>query len=484
MATLGSKLITKEQQYHANMTDLNHLGRLLNARPHLIEGTMNQLFTSKNYYSDNPLSSLLMGTKAGEMTISQHEWEWSLKGASTRPLVIVENVIPSSITEPGKFIRPFQIKVDKNWWKIGDVICPGTANKKFQCRIQDEPVKHGDGFLLTVVLVTDVTGMFMPTKYLQPNTKWVKLYSTYEEGATQGGSVQFSDDIALRDYLGKFRKSYKITDYAASEVLSVGVADPNGKMHKTWMPLAEVVFWKQWYRELERAWWYNRSSNTITGSTGRVARTFAGIQEKLEASHIHRYSKLTTRLIEEYLMDIFYGRVKPGAGRAVKGFTGEYGMFQFHKAVQDWQNKSGFITNVEVYTNKVGSPMHKNALEAGYQFVKYNMANGSSLELIHNPLYDDRDINFELDEITGYPKESQRITFLDFGSESNSNIKIVNKTNGYSFGYVNGIYGNNGPLSGGNASHAGEFYEMHVSKVCGLHIGDPTACGELILDRM
>jgi hypothetical protein len=35
--------------------------------------------------------------------------------------------------------------------------------------------------------------------------------------------------------------------------------------------------------------------------------------------------------------------------------------------------------------------VHTNALEAGYQFVKYNMANGASLELIHNPLYDDRD---------------------------------------------------------------------------------------------
>jgi hypothetical protein len=30
--------------------------------------------------------------------------------------------------------------------------------------------------------------------------------------------------------------------------------------------------------------------------------------------------------------------------------------------------------------------MHTNALEAGYQFVKYNMANGASLELIQSSL--------------------------------------------------------------------------------------------------
>jgi hypothetical protein len=80
-------------------------------------------------------------------------------------------------------------------------------------------------------------------------------------------------------------------------------------------------------------------------------------------------------------------------------------------------SKSSFIKNVEVYTNKVQSDVHTNALEAGYQFVKYNMANGASLELIHNPLYDDREINFEIDEVTGFPIESQRITFLDFSGE-------------------------------------------------------------------
>jgi hypothetical protein len=209
-----------------------------------------------------------------------------------------------------------------------------------------------------------------------------------------------------------------------------------------------------------------------------------GIQEQLEDSHQHRYSHLTAKLIEEYLQDIFYSRVKPGAGRQVKGFTGEYGMLQFHRAIQDWQNKSGFIKNIEVYTNKVTNSVHTNSLEAGYQFVKYNMANGASLELIHNPLYDDREINFEIDEVTGFPIESQRITFLDFSGESkNSNIKIMNKKDGFAFTYVEGMYGPYGPKNGGSSAHSGSYYEMHVEKSCGIHIHDITKCGELILSR-
>ena len=47
MATLGSKLITKEMQWNANMTEQNHLGASLLAKPHKLIGTMDQLFTAR-----------------------------------------------------------------------------------------------------------------------------------------------------------------------------------------------------------------------------------------------------------------------------------------------------------------------------------------------------------------------------------------------------------------------------------------------------
>jgi hypothetical protein len=325
---------------------------------------------------------------------------------------------------------------------------------------------------------------FMPVKYLKPGQQWGKLFSQYEEAAEQSGSTVFSLPIAFRNRMSKYRKEYRITDYASTEVLAVAIPDSKGAYHNSWMRYAEVEYWQQWYREVERGYWYSRSADTVLGANGRPVRMGPGIQEQLEDSHQHRYSVLTAKLIEEYLQDIFYSRVKPGQGRQVKGFTGEYGMLQFHRAIQDWQNKSGFIKNIEVYTNKVTSSVHTNALEAGYQFVKYNMANGASLELIHNPLYDDREINFEIDEVSGFPIESQRITFLDFSGESkNSNIKIMNKKDGFAFTYVEGMYGPYGPKNGGSSAHSGSYYEMHVEKSCGIHIHDITKCGELILSR-
>lgn len=484
MSTLGNKLLIKEMEWNANMTEQSHLGRALIAKPHRMVGEMDKLFSAQNYYSDNPISSLLMGNSMSEETIAATEWEWEMKAANTRPLVVVENVEPASNTTPGKFKKTFKIKLDENWYLPGDQITPGTSGKKYLCRIMSQYQKHGEGFVYTVRLVTDNPEEFLPAKYLKPGQQWGKFFSTYEEAAEQSGSTVFSTPIAFRNRMSKFRKEYRITDYASTEVLAVKIPDSKGKYHDSWMRYAEVEYWMQWYREIERGYWYSRSAQTVMGANGRPVRLGAGIQEQLEDSHIHRYTHLSAKLIEEYLMDIFYSRVKPGQGRQIKGFTGEYGMLQFHRAIEDWQNKSGFIKNVEVYTNKVKSNLHVNALEAGYQYVKYNMANGSSLELVHNPLYDDRDIHYEIDPITGFPMESQRITFLDFSGESKkSNIKIMNKKDGFAFTYIEGLYGPYGPKNGGSSAHSGSYYEMHVEKSCGIHIGDVTKCGELILSR-
>lgn len=484
MATLGNKLIIKEMEWNANMTEQSHLGRALLAKPHRLVGEMDKLFSAQNYYSDNPISSTLMGSPRTEETIAATEWEWDLKGANTRPLVVISNVEPTTNVTPGKFRATFKIKLDENWYLPGDVIFPGTSNKKYQARIQNQGQKSGDGTIYTVRMNSDDPQAFMPLKYLKPGQQWGKLFSQYEEAAEQSGSTVFSMPIAFRNRMSKYRKEYRITDYASTEVLAVAIPDSKGTYHNSWMRYAEVEYWMQWYREIERGYWYSRSAETVLGATGRPVRMGPGIQEQLEDSHVHRYSHLTAKLIEEYLQDIFYSRVKPGKGRQIKGYTGEYGMLQFHRAIQDWQAKSSFIKNVEVYTNKVQSDVHVNALEAGYQFVKYNMANGASLELIHNPLYDDREINFEIDEITGFPIESQRITFLDFSGEGKkSNLKIMNKKDSFSFTYVEGMYGPYGPKNGGSSAHAGDYYEMHVGKSGGIHIEDVTKCGELILSR-
>lgn len=486
MARLNNKLITKQMPWHANMTELNHLGMALLTKPTVFEGKMTQIFTATRY-SDNPLTALLAGKS--EKTITTTQWEWLMKGATARPLVVVENVEPTANTTPGKFKSVFKIKLDEDWYIPGDIMHPGTSNKKWQVRIQTQPYKHGKGYIYEVRGMWDDPLVSLPIKYLSPSTQWAKLYAQYEEAAEQSGSTQYSLPIAMQNRMSRFRKKYRITGDAANEVLAIKLQDSKGGVHDSWIKYAEVEYWEQWYREMERGYWYSRSTDTVLGANGRPIYSGPGVQEQLEDSHQHYYSHLTAKLIEEFLMDIFYSRVKPGKARRIKGWSGEYGMIQFHRAVMDWQKKNGFIQVVDqLLLQKTPSDYNENGLAAGFQYVKYRMANGAELELRHQPLYDDREINFEIDPNTGYPTESQRITFLDFSgmgdgtSFSPGNIQLINKKDSFKLAYVVGLQGPYGPVNKGFSAHSGDYYEMHVQKQCGIHIEDVSRCGELILD--
>lgn len=484
MARIESRLITRKMPWHANMTEMNHLGAALIAKPHVFESVMTQLFTSQ-MYSGNTLTAILTRESRRD-TIDKRTWEWSLRGASTRPLVSLENINPDSITQLGKFKTEFKLKLDENWYVAGDVIHPGAADKRYQVRIAENPIRHGKGWVYRVRGMWDADSMFLPLRFLDSGTQWSKLYSQYGEGTEQSGSTQFSLPISFANEMSEFRKKYKVTGDVANEVLSVAIPDSNGKMHDSWIKFAEIEYWAQWYRELERADIYTRSAHTVLDENGRPVKSGPGVQEQLEDSHIHKYNVLSARLIEEYLMDIFYNRVAPGKPRHIRGFTGEYGMLQFHRAIQKLSDKRGFLQLVhsEGAIQKASSPYHDNALSYGYQFTQYKMSNGSTLELAHMPLYDDREINTEIDVVTGFPMESQRITFLDFGGkDSSSNIKLLDKKNSFKLGYVAGMHNPYGPNNNKLMSHSGDYYEMHVQKEQGVHIEDVTRCGELILER-
>ena len=476
-----NKLITKRLPWHANMTERNHLGKALIIKPHVFEPKVTQIFTAQQY-SDNPLTSILVN-QGREETINETEWEWELKGANSRPLVCLEKI--ETATQPGRMRTTFLLKLDENWYKPGDVLTPGTSNKKNQVRVQEAPFKHGNGYAYRVRLMDDASGAFLDPKLLNAGQAWGKLFSQYGEAGHQSGSTQYGLPISFKNRMSRFRKEYEVTGDVYNEVLAVAIPDSKGKYHKSWINYAEVEYWQQWYREAERAKWYSRSTDTVLDDNGRPIYTGPGIQEQLEDSHIHRYSHLSANLIEEYLMDIFYNRIKPGTQRKIKGFTGEYGMIQFHRAIEAWNAKKGFIQIVDnTFVQKTDSPYNSNALAAGYQFTKYRMANGSELELVHNPLYDDREINFEIDPVTGFPVESQRITFMDFSGEGkSSNIKFFKKKGGYKLGYVAGLTTPYGPVNMDLMSHSGDYYTMIVNDQSGVHVEDVTRCGELILSR-
>ena len=108
-------------------------------------------------------------------------------------------------------------------------------------------------------------------------------------------SAILASALALVKY--KFVPSVKsAVSLVANQVLAVKIPDSNGAMHDFWIKYAEVEYWQQWYRELERGYWYSRSTDTVLDATGRPINSGPGLQEQLEDCHTEYYSHLTTQL--------------------------------------------------------------------------------------------------------------------------------------------------------------------------------------------
>jgi len=472
------KLGIRTREWHANDTEMNHLQRNgLITNQKIGEGLERFFMAKTNNY--NPLA-VYGKTQGSTITMTSDYQEWELMGASDRPLVILEN-LDATLTKPGQGKTVFSIKLDANWWKIGDVIAP--ANKIYLLRIQSMPRPSGRGYIYDVVLHENNPQLFVPTEFLKPGAKWAKQFSIYGEGADAAGSVNFAAPFTLKTRGWRMRKEYKVTgDVKKKGVLDVAMMDRNNKIHKSnWVSYAEAEFMIQYDREKEWSRWYMREGAT-TDTTGRQARSGPGIEQLMEAGHLHFYNKLTTKLLEEYLMDIFYGRVG-FKSRHVVAYTGEYGALNVHNALQNTAfQRVQITTDSDKFVSKTASEFSSAALQYGYQFVRYVGPNGIILDIMHNACYDDVERHWAIDPISGKPAESQKITFMDFQEGSGGkNLFLLENPALSSYGYVAGTTSPYGPQKGGLMSHKEDSYTVVRQDEMGVLLKDVSRCGQLRL---
>ena len=207
-----------------------------------------------------------------------------------------------------------------------------------------------------------------------------------------------------------------------------------------------------------------------------------GLREILKDGHTHTYSgSLTTNLLKDYLMSIFFSR-EDEQNRAVVAMTGSLGSVLFHDALA--ADASSFFTMDTHFISEYNSGMKGRHLSYGAQFKHYQGPEGIEVTLMKNPLYDSRRYEKRVHPIySDFPLDSARMTFLDFGTvRGESNICKVEVKDSFRHGYVNGTISPAGPIKGGQFGSLKAMYEVAMEGSAGLWIVDPTRAGELILD--
>lgn len=481
----------------ANYTQERHLAYNAYIKPDQLAPNGIQFVATARSLSagKTPLLDLVAGNGSKQM-INSSEWEWRLYGKGYRPCVVLEDYEPDN-AYCGRNQTKFKLKLDCDYYVVGDVLYP-TGPKKFQVRIQEEPVADGDGYVYTVQLMTDDITLFVPKSFMRPGAQWQKGWSSYSEGRIGAGSTMGGYEMPyfiMRSWVSKLAKKYRITgDAAMSKIRVEGeLYSGNGSSAKKikeanyWYTMQEAIAESEWNREIENVCMYSRSTKSVLDEqTGLVVRQGPGLQELLEEGNVQYYNKFSIKLVEDFLRDIFFDRVSM-KDRNIYMLTGQVGLELFDEAIKNIAG--GQFSDVASYfIDDNGNKIDRSqggSLAYGNYYKVYNMQWGKLIP-IHFPLYDSRELNTELNPDTGYPAESQRFTFLDFGlgnGMNGSNIKYVEKENSDALTYTCGTYTPYGPNRGQfPASHSGDWFEIIRQKSCGMQLTDPNLTGELILN--
>jgi len=488
MAQTINKLQVRQATFDSNrMTDLNHWSRNLALKPTVFEAPHRALFASKtnslNLSSGNILESVFGLGKT--KYIDDLSWSWKMRVKGFRPITILENRTPGDT--PGKYREKIKVLVDVDLAAIGETWSPGSSDKSQVVTVVDK-VKEGRGFAYTLQTYTEGPEHFIKKEYLAPGTEWTRFFTMRGEAAESGGYTEQFTNVEYRNSLVKLRKQYKVTDFASQAVLDIAFMDNDGKVYRSWMDMDEAEYHMAMNRELAIHAMYSRLGDQplIDPDSGYPINPGAGMQQQIEfGGNTERYTTLTAELIEAFFDRIVYSRISPGDLGEVVGFSGHYGMKEFTKALDVWTGGKAIVRESSSFIKADPSGVHNNSLRAGYQYTLFDLPNGGSFKLIHNPLNDDKSIHRDIDPLTGYPLESQRITILDVtggnGESINKkdNIKLVRKNKVYGTTIVEGRYGPGGMISK-NPKHSGDYYRVDISDSIGIQITDPTVTGELI----
>lgn len=457
-------------------------------KPHVFQNQITKIFSSySNMYKGKLFNSMLNGKKATTMEIDTEVFRWMLQGAEEKRARLIEN-LESSNAAPGLNNTEFRIKLDLDYYVMPDVLF--GEDPEYPLEIVSGPVPDGTGFVYTVRIQGDSPYVYYPSNLLEVGREFSKVWTTVpSELNSVGGSQQYPNSFKLENQIGAFAQEYQVSDKAWREEGRLDVqfmyTDRNGKetVANRFLPMAEAKMWDELYQSMEAQYVYGKRQ-TRQSYNGYWAKTGSGLREQLKDSWLKYYNgPLVISSLKDYLMDIFITR-KNETERKTTVVTGSLGASQFHDALVAISN--GYLTVDSHFIEGIpsnGSPTPHLAYGAEYR--RYRGPLGITVDLTLNGMYDDNNYCRRTHpDYPNLPVDSNRMTFLDFGSNmgGKANIMILKVKDTFSWGYVPGSWTPSGPVKGGAANSSLNGYMVFARGTGGLHIEDVTRCGEYIYD--
>lgn len=479
MAQLG-KFQTVGFSHWKGLTKENHLGAIFQKQPQKATNLMVQLLALQRGKS---LETYLSKFPIKEFD-SDEEYTWDVIGSSRRNIPIVEardmngNVLTSGNYGVGG--EPFYLVFPEDWFADGNVIV-GEKNEVYPLRLLAEGKPEGTNTVVKVELMGGVTGG-MPFDELTLGKRFSVEYSPVEKELSRGvGDVRFTSPVSMRNEWSAIRIKHKVPGSMLNKKLAIGIpfVDLAGKkqVDNMWMHHVDYQVEVTFAEEKNNVQMYGRSNRNRNGEymnfgkSGNVIKQGAGLREQMEISNTIYYNVFSLKLIEDALYQLSAAKLEMG-DRTFILKTGERGAAQFSTAVLNivsgW---AAFTINAAELgmIQKTQSPLHQNALSAGFQFVEFRAPNGVIVKVEVDTLYDD-EVRNKIRHPLGGVAESYRYDILYVGTTDQPNIQLARVKNmpeirGYKWGLRNPFTGANDNMNMSSDEDSAEIHKMWTGGV-------------------
>lgn len=438
-------LTSREAQGGSYWDSLAYFRMFKYYKPHNFGVKTSQLFSSK-------LGEHLINKKFTHYTIASNncynlpggisDYEWHVSGNSDVDFRFTELLLQPG-TQAGKGNLEFKFALDRPWLHEPVVIKTEGRNLPLINILGHSIQRSANSWEYTGKLQTSDPTVWIPTDYLTPGRTAIDVTtSVSDELNTKYGGDQYGEMFKLQSHIGYYARKIEFTDKMVRAELSarkMGKSMPSNysdntsvgigyvyqeklKNQNTQQEIQKDVFITMAEARLLERIEYDREMMMEFGSlekwydpeSDRMIKVAPGWRQLVRDGHYMEHNgSLTLSDIYEYLMNIFITR-RSFSDRRIMICSGEAGIEFLHRLLA--QEAGAFLTLDTKFIESIDSPYHSNALSFGAQFTQWKAPNGMIVELVHDPMKDDRRLFPELAPGTNRTVESFCYDIMDFGA--------------------------------------------------------------------
>ena len=486
-----SKLQIVEPQHWSGMTRHSHLGAIGYTQPQYVDKVMERLY-EVNYGADNIVS--FINQFPVHHIDEEGEYRWMLHGSEERNIPLVGAELTAGVAvqandRPGLAYSQFFLIFSERWFDATSVIV-GPDPDAYALRVVEDPTPAAGGWRYKVELVTGDENLFVPLADLVAGTMWSEDFALTEQYLSKrGAGVRHISPFQMENTTSKIRRNYEVPgamiNAGKNSPMAFAFVDQNGKTHTAWLDKLGWDFYVQCRRDKARLLMFGKSNRKQDGSynnkgeSGNTIMAGFGLREQMEGGNVLPYNKFDLDLLTKFALDISVGKVA-GDKRKLVLATGEYGMWQFHKAASD---KASGLRWLQSGHNFQGSGSNMQLNEG--QIMSYVSVNGIEFHLMLDPMKDDA-VRNKIAHPGGGLASSYEYDIWDFGtSNGKPNIqRVAVKGDEEQFRYIPGM---RDPFSGGGkgdnptpTASSVDGYSVYKMFTGGIMVRNPFKTGRLI----